>query len=63
MAVNTNQKLKRLIREVVHDALQKEFMKLRALAVPNVSIREQRDIERRYKRPSRKITKTVVIEI
>ena len=61
MATITGQQLKRLIKESIHEALSGELMKLRAFAVPEVSEREQRDIERRYRRPSRRIVKTITV--
>jgi len=63
MAVITEQKLKRLIKEGVQEALSTELMKLRALALPNVSDKEQSDIESLYKKPLRHITKTVTARI
>lgn len=50
----TEKKLRSLIKESMREVLENEVMKLRALALPEVSDREQRDIERRYGRPSRK---------
>ncbi|MDP3727582.1 MAG: hypothetical protein Q8R35_03005 [bacterium] len=50
----SEKKLKSLIKVSVREALGIELAKLRALAVPDVSAREQRDIERRYGRPSRR---------
>ncbi len=50
----TEIKIKTLVRESVKEAFRTEFMKLRALLTPLISDAEQADIERRYKRPSRK---------
>lgn len=61
MATITEQKLKRFIKEGVREALAAELMKLRALALPDVSDREQRDIERRHGKPSRRVAKTVIV--
>lgn len=55
--------LKTLIREGVQEALVSELAKLRALALPYVSQSEQKDIEKRYKKPLRKSAKTVSIEL
>jgi len=55
--------LKILMRESVREVLSQELMKLRALLVPSVSPREQKNIEKLYKEPSRKIAKSVEIEI
>ena len=61
MATITEQKLKRFIKEGVREALSAELMKLRALVVPEISEREQKDIERRYSKPSRRTAKTMTI--
>lgn len=54
----STRKLKILIKESVKEALETELMKLRALALPEVSPKEQKDIEKRYGRPSRKRAKS-----
>ncbi len=55
----TEQKLRHIVKEV----LGSEFMKLRALLVPSVSKGEQQDIEKRYKKPSRRTTKSTSVNI
>jgi len=50
----TEQKLKKIVRESVREALKTELMKLRAFGLPEVSKSEQRDIEKRYKKPLRR---------
>lgn len=47
-------KLKSLIKESMKEVLENEFIKLRAFSLPDVSKKEQRDIEKRYKFPSQK---------
>lgn len=47
-------KLKSLIKESVREVLENELIKLRAFALPEVSKKEQKDIEKRYGLPSRK---------
>lgn len=49
----SDRKLKGFIKESVREALETELMKLRVLALPEISEKEQKDIERRYGRPSR----------
>ncbi|OGZ72786.1 MAG: hypothetical protein A2908_00180 [Candidatus Staskawiczbacteria bacterium RIFCSPLOWO2_01_FULL_38_12b] len=49
----TEQKLKKIVKESVKEAMKTEFMKLRAFGVPEISKAEQVDIEKRYKKPSR----------
>lgn len=56
-------KLKLVIKESVREVLSQELMKLRALASPFISQKEQEDIKKRYVKPSRKEAKTIAIEI
>jgi len=55
--------LKTIVKESVREILEQESMKFRALFMPLVSKEEQRDIEKRYGRPSRKIAKSTEIKI
>jgi len=55
--------LKAIIKESVREILEQESMKFRALFMPLVSQKEQRDIEKRYGKPSRKIAKSIEIKI
>lgn len=55
--------LKTAVRESVREALSQEFMKLRALLLPSVSKKEQKDIEKLYGKPSRKTAKSIEIKI
>jgi hypothetical protein len=55
--------LKILIKESVKEVLEQEMMRLRALMLPYVSKAEQKDIERRYKKPVRRTMKRIEIEI
>jgi hypothetical protein len=55
--------LKILIKESVKEVLEQEIMRLRALMLPYVSKAEQKDIERRYKKPTRRAIKKIEIEI
>lgn len=55
--------LKTVIKESVREVLGQEFMKFRALLLPSISEKEQKDIERRYGKPSYKIAKTIEVKI
>jgi len=55
--------LKLLIKKSVKEAISSEFMKLRAFLLPYVSDKEQKDIEKLYKKPSRKVEKSYKIKI
>ena len=64
MIVNvSNKQLKTLVKESVREVLRSEIMKLRALVVPEVSEKEQKDIEKRYNSPSRKPAKSYTLKI
>ncbi len=55
--------LKSLIKESVYEVISQELMKIRLLATPTISLKEQKDIEKAYGKPSRKSVKTVAFEI
>jgi len=55
--------LKTAVKESVREVFEQELMKFRALFLPLVSRKEQRDIEKRYGKPSRKIVKSMEIKI
>jgi len=55
--------LRSIIKESVREVLEAEVTKLRALALPEVSSREQKDIEKRYGQPSRKTAKNFPLNI
>lgn len=55
--------LKTAVKESVREVLEQELMKFRALLLPAVSQKEQKDIERRYSKPTRQISKSIDIEI
>ena len=59
----SEKRLKGLIKEGVREVLGTEIMKLRALALPEVSDKEQKDIEKRYGKPSRKRQKSYPLSI
>lgn len=54
--------LKLVIQESVREALSQELMKLRALALPDISDKEQKEIEKLYGKPTRKIAKSIKIK-
>jgi len=58
----TSAELKNLLKDAIKEALAWEFMKLRADLTPFVSDKEQREIERRCGKPTRKIAKSVKIK-
>ncbi|MDO8603982.1 MAG: hypothetical protein Q7K40_01040 [bacterium] len=55
--------LKIIIKESVREIFEQESIKFRALLMPSVSQNEQKDIEKRYGNPSRKIAKSVEIRL
>ena len=54
--------LKTIVKESIREILEQESMKFRALFMPLVSQKEQKDIERRYGKPSRKVAKSLEIK-
>ncbi|TSC55904.1 MAG: hypothetical protein Greene071421_523 [Parcubacteria group bacterium Greene0714_21] len=52
----SEKKLKSLIKQSFREVLKTELVKLRFLALPEISDKEQKDIEKRYGKPSRKRT-------
>lgn len=64
MTTNVSErKLRSLIKDSVREVLESELMKLRALALSEVSHREQGDIEKRYGKPSRKKAKSYPLRV
>ena len=59
----SKKQLKALVQESVKEAFRIELVKLRAMLIPLVSEAEQRDIERRYKAPSRKAIATHAVKL
>jgi hypothetical protein len=59
----TEEKLKNLFKETLKEVLTLEFMKLRADLSPFVSEKEQKEIEKRYGKPTRKVSKSVKFKI
>ena len=55
--------LKLLIKESVHEALSQELMKIRLLVSPLASLKEQKNIEKLYVKPSRKSIKKIAFEL
>ena len=59
----SEKKFKNLVKESVREALGTELMKLRALALPDASMKEQKDIEKRYRKPSRRYTRSFAVKV
>ncbi len=55
--------LKAAVRESVREVFEQEFARLRASLLPFAGKAEQKDIEKRYGKPVRKIAKDIEIEI
>lgn len=55
--------LKIIIKESVREIFEQESIKFRALLMPAVSKSEQKDIEKRYIKPSRKTAKSIEITL
>ncbi|TRZ82877.1 hypothetical protein D4R86_01170 [bacterium] len=55
--------LKAIIKESVREIFEQESMKFQALFLPSVSKKEQKDIEKRYGKPSRRAEKSIEIQL
>ncbi len=62
-ATLNEKKLKSIVKESVREIFEQEFMKLRALAVPEISEEEQKDIDSHFGKPSRKTAKSIDLQI
>ena len=59
-----NKKIEQFVKRTVNEAINSQFIKLRALVLPYISTKEQLDIETRYgKKPSRKSVKSFSFEL
>ena len=54
--------LRTIIREEVSNAVKKEFMKLRLLLIPEISAREQVEIENLYGEPVYEKVETIKLD-
>ncbi len=54
--------LKAVVKESLHEVFIQELMKFRALLLPFISQKEQKEIEKFYGKPSRKVAKSIEIE-
>lgn len=65
MAIITipKKELKTVVKESIREVLGQEFMKFRALLLPSISEKEQRDIEKLYGKPVRQIAKSIEVKI
>ena len=55
--------IKELARESVREALLEEMTHLRALHLPRISKKEQKNIEKLYKKPSQRAVRSVRVRI
>jgi hypothetical protein len=59
MTTELKKEIQKLARESVREALQNEFNLISMLDVPLASPKEQQEIEKLYKKPSRKGVRTL----
>ncbi|HEY4611605.1 MAG TPA: hypothetical protein VII11_01315 [Bacteroidota bacterium] len=59
----SKKELKNVVKESVREVLDQELMKLRSLLLSYVSEKEQKDIERLYGKPERKVSKSRKVEL
>ncbi|MEK7674027.1 MAG: hypothetical protein AAB371_02430 [Patescibacteria group bacterium] len=63
MVTITKNDIKLVVKESVREVLVAETMKLRALLVPYISNKEQKEIEKLYGVPVRQIAKRIKIKL
>ena len=59
----TEKRLKSIVKEGVREIFEQELMKLRALALPEISEREQQDIENLFGKPAKKTAKSIEVQV
>jgi len=59
----SKKELKDIVKESIREILEQESMKYRASVLPWVSSAEQKDIEKHYGQPRRKVAKSVELQI
>ena len=63
MTTALKDEIKRLAREGVREVIDTEMMRLRASLLLSVSQKEQKNIEKLYKKPSRQAVRTVRVRV
>ncbi|OGC87714.1 hypothetical protein A3D70_02225 [Candidatus Adlerbacteria bacterium RIFCSPHIGHO2_02_FULL_54_18] len=63
MTTAVKKELKKLARETFREVLQEELMKQRGLSVLAVSDKEQKEINKLYKKPSGRAVRTTRVRI
>lgn len=56
------EQLRTIIREEMSDVIKKEFMKLRLMLIPEISPREQKEIEELYGKPTYEEAEIIELE-
>ena len=59
----SKKELKGVIKDSVKEVLNQELMKFRALLLPFVSQKEQKDIEKHYGTPKHQVAKSIDVKI
>ena len=59
----SKKEFKSVIRESIREALASELTQIRAALLPFVSDNEQKDVERRYGKPTRKTSRSYIARI
>ena len=63
VATELKTEIRKLARASVREALEHEMLKLRTSLVPYVSHKEQKNIEKLYKKPSGRAVRTVRMRV
>ena len=59
----SDKKLRSIVKDSLREVLKSEIMELRALAVPNISDKEQKEIEESHGKPSGRQGKSYPLNI
>ena len=59
----TEKKIKNIVKESISEVLDSKLLKLGAVFFPHVSKKEQREIEKLYKTPSKNVSKSYFVKI
>jgi len=63
MSTALKNEIKKLARASVREALEEEVLRLNMLRLPPASAKEQKQIEKLYKKPARRAVRTVRVRV
>lgn len=63
IATASTRGLKSIVKESVREVFEEELMKFRAILLPTVSSKEQKEIEKLYGQPGKKVARVVHVNV